>query len=284
MELRQVILKSLLGMCLLAMVSCGSNKQQLAYFMNIDSLKYTVNADPKAYGIKIIPDDELIKNVSSLIPEATSAYNAPLANVGGRTVSTSEVTAATSKASLAATGTAVMQTYIVDKKGDIIMPVLGRIHVEGLTAEEIASKIRSEVSKTVEDPFVRVQLLNYRINVLGEVQKPGAISVTRERYSILDALADAQDLTEFGRRDQVLLVREENGKRVAHPLNLNDARILESPYFYLQQNDVVYVEPNQVKESNSRYNQHNAYKLTVVSTIVSAASVIASLVIALTVK
>ncbi len=284
MELRQVILKSLLGMCLLAMVSCGSNKQQLAYFMNIDSLKYTVNADPKAYGIKIIPDDELIINVSSLIPEATSAYNAPLANVGGRTVSTSEVTAATSKASLAATGTAVMQTYIVDKKGDIIMPVLGRIHVEGLTAEEIASKIRSEVSKTVEDPFVRVQLLNYRINVLGEVQKPGAISVTRERYSILDALADAQDLTEFGRRDQVLLVREENGKRVAHPLNLNDARILESPYFYLQQNDVVYVEPNQVKESNSRYNQHNAYKLTVVSTIVSAASVIASLVIALTVK
>lgn len=288
MKLRKIILNSLLGICAMAMVSCGSHKQDLAYFMNIDSLNYVATADPQAYTIKIIPDDELIINISSLIPEATAAYNAPLANISGRPTNTPNLdgstSSASSKTSLATTGTAVMQTYIVDKQGNIMMPVLGKVHVAGLTTEQITGKITTAVAKDVEDPYVRVQLLNYRVNVLGEVKRPGSINVTKERYSVLDALADAQDLTEFGRRDKVLLIREENGKRVAHPLNLNDANVLSSPYFYLQQNDVVYVEPNRIKEDNSKYNQNNSYKLTVISTIVSAASVIASLVIALTVK
>ena len=88
-------------------------------------------------------------------------------------------------------------------------------------------------------------------------------------------------MTAYGRRDNVLLIREENGKHVYHRLNLNDAAVLSSPYFYLQQNDVVYVEPNEVQKSNSKYNQHNSYKLSVISTIVSAASVVASLAIVL---
>lgn len=101
---------------------------------------------------------------------------------------------------------------------------------------------------------------------------------------MLDALADAGDLTEYGERSNVLLVREENGERKFVHLDLNSSDLLTSPYFYLKQNDYIYVEPNEVRQANSKYNQNNSFKLTVVSTIVSAASVIASLVIALTVK
>ena len=119
---------------------------------------------------------------------------------------------------------------------------------------------------------------------MGEVKTPCAINVKRERYSILDALSDAGDLTEYGERDNVLLIREENGAKTYHRINLNDASILSSPYFYLKQNDVVYVEPNSIREDNSKYNQNNSYKVSVVSAIVSACSVVASLVIALTIK
>ena len=140
------------------------------------------------------------------------------------------------------------------------------------------------ISETVDDPIVRVQLVDFRVNVLGEVKKPGAVLVNKERYSILDALADANDLTEYGERSNVLLIREIDGKRIYQRLNLNSSDILTSPYFYLQQNDVVYVEPNEIRRENAKYNQNNAYKISVVSTIVSACSVIASLIIALTVK
>jgi polysaccharide export outer membrane protein len=158
------------------------------------------------------------------------------------------------------------------------------VKVQGLTTQQIKDKLVELISKDVDDPIVRVELMNFRVNVLGEVQRPGAVSVKRERYSVLDALADAGDLTEFGERSNVLLIREENGVKIYHRLNLNEASVLSSPYFYMQQNDVIYVEPNEIRKDNSKYNQNNAFKLSVISTIVSACSVIASLVIALTVK
>ncbi|MEG2819868.1 MAG: polysaccharide export protein, partial [Muribaculaceae bacterium] len=142
----------------------------------------------------------------------------------------------------------------------------------------------NKISQDVQDPFVSVMLVNFRINVLGEVKNPGQIDVTRQRFSILDALAKSGDLTEYGVRSNVLLIREENGVKTYHRLNLNDSAMLSSPYFYLQQNDVVYVEPNKIRKDNSKYNQNNSFKVSVVATIVSAVSVIASLVIALVIK
>ena len=114
------------------------------------------------------------------------------------------------------------------------------------------------------------------------MNKPGAIAVTKERYTILDAIADAQDLTNYGKRENILLIREEDGVATYHRLNLTDASLLTSPYFYLRQNDVIYVEPNKIITDNSKYNQYSGYKLSVISTVVGAVSVIASLVIALT--
>lgn len=263
--------KFLLLLCLFAVVaSCSTGKQNMKYFSNIDST--AINIASPEYAVKVIPDDELVITVNSLVPEATSAFNAPLANTGS------------SRTERQVSSQPTLQSYIVSPDGYITMPILGKVKVEGLTTRQISELISSEVSKTVKDPYVRVQLMNFRVNVLGEVNKPGAIAVTKERYSVLDALADAEDLTVYGKRESVLLIREEGDKITHVRLNLNDAALLTSPYFYLRQNDVIYVEPNKILRDNSKYSQYNGYKLSVISTIVSAASVIASLVIALTVK
>ena len=144
--------------------------------------------------------------------------------------------------------------------------------------------LTEKISEQVTDPIVRTELINFKVNVIGEVKEPRQVLVRSQRFSVLDALASAGDLTEFGKRSNVLVIREIDGEKHYARLNLGDSNVTSSPYFYLKKNDVVYVEPNKIRQDNSSYNQNNAFKLSVVSTIVSAASVIASLVIALTIK
>ena len=260
-----------LAVCLALMLSaCSTSKNSLTYFEDIKGIE-SGSVPSTEYSVKILPNDELFITVTSLIPQATAAYNLPISNPGILEI-------------LNVTTQPQQQTYVVDNAGDIDVPIVGKVHVEGLTTQQIKEKLVELIGKDVDDPIVRVELVNFRVNVLGEVNRPGAVSVKRERYSVLDALADAGDLTEFGERANILLIREEKGAKTYHRLNLNDASVLSSPYFYLQQNDVVYVEPNEIRKDNSKYNQNNAFKLSVISTVVSACSVIASLVIALTVK
>lgn len=267
------ISKLICAICLAAVLSsCSSSKENLTYFSNLSPEQTSGTIEGGSYEITIIPDDELVITVTSLTPEASAPFNTPVTAISNR----SEKSLVTQQQAL--------QTYVVDQNGFISMPIIGKIKAAGLTTTQLCQQITDKVAQSVIDPYVRVQLLNYRVNVLGEVKSPGAITVVKERYSILDAIAEAGDLTPYGRRENVLLIREENGQRVYHRLNLNDAAILSSPYYYLRQNDVVYVEPNNVLKSNSRYSQDNGYKLSVISTIVSAASVIASLAIALIAK
>lgn len=176
------------------------------------------------------------------------------------------------------------QPYVVSPDGFIDFPRLGKIHVAGMTLAQVGAYIEEKVAQSVYDPMVTVELVNFHVAVMGEVMQPGARLVNRERYSVLDALADAGDMTPYGERSSVLLIREENGQRTYHRLNLNSAEVLESPYFYLKQNDVVYVEPNKIRQANSKVDQDKQFKLSMTSVIVSAASVIASLVIALFIK
>lgn len=255
---------------ILIFTSCSSSKTSLTYFEDIKN--QTDGVIPVGdYKIKIVPDDELMISVNSLIPSATAEYNMPPINPSMR-------------GSSSVPTQYVMQTYVVDREGDILFPVLGKIHVEGMTVQELTKYLEGRISADVENPIVRVDLLSFRVNVLGEVRSPGMKQVKTQRFTLLDALAAAGDLTVHGERENVLLIREEKGKLTYHHFNLNDSKTLESPYFYLKQNDVVIVEPNKIQKDNSKYNQFNAYKVSVISTVVSAASVIASLVIALTVK
>lgn len=153
-----------------------------------------------------------------------------------------------------------------------------------MTIEQLKDYLTAEIAKEVKDPIVTVNLMNFKVAIGGEVKTPNTYKVNGNRITILDALAMAGDLTEYGERANVLIIREENGQRSYAHIDLNKSDLLTSPYYYLKQNDYIYVSPNKIKQANSKYNTNNSYKLSVTSTIVSACSVIASLIIALAVK
>jgi len=251
------------------LTGCSSKKTVLPYFTDMQQPLGELPA--MEYSPEIKPADELFINVTSSIPEAVVQYNMPLFNPAA----TSEVVLTT---------TARQLTYTVSESGDIDMPTLGRLHVAGMTVDKLQEYIQERVRKDVSDAIVRVELVNFTVVVAGEVAKPAAVPVTSRRFTVLDALGAVGDITPYGERDNVLVIREENGKRTFARLNLNESATLTSPYYYLQPGDYVYVEPNHVRQSNAKYNQDNAFKLSVISTIVSASSVVASLVIALAVN
>lgn len=252
------------------LLSCTSTKDNnLAYFKDLaTTTNGTLPNVQGNYPIRVQPDDELVITVTSSVPQATAAYNVPLDNPATRS-------------SLMTVTQPRTQTYIVDEHGDIMMPVLGRLHVGGKTIPEISSMVTTMVAENVKDPFVRVDIVNFSIDVLGEVRNPHRVVTGQQYYTVLDALAACGDLTEYGQRDRVYVIRTEDGQRAYHRLDLTSSEVFNSPYFYMRQNDVVYVEPNKIRIDNSKYNQNNAFKLSVISTVVSSVSVIASLIIAL---
>ncbi len=235
------------------------------------------------FTIKIVPDDELLINVAAAdqvaVQDFTIPYQHPRVRDFNSPVATEESQLITRRSQ-----NLTLQTYHVDAAGFISFPIFGKIHVAGMTLDGLAQYLEEKISETVVDPIVTVELVNFHVNIMGEVNKPGVQLVGRERYSILDAIAAAGDLTPYGERQNVWLIREENGQRQFHKMNLNDSKILESPYFFLTQNDVIYVEPNQIRAKNVSTDQERQFKLSMTSVIVSAASVIASLAIALFIK
>ncbi len=254
----------------IGLLLAGCKSSNLAYFSDVSTTDGAI-AIP-TIDIKIEPEDELLINVSSEVPEATAVYNLGFNNVA----MSSDIK--NSNVSLQ------RQTYKVDSKGDIMFPVLGRIHVEGMTTTQLAEDLTRRIAADVEAPFVRVELVNFNVDVMGEVLQPGRYRFETQKVSVLDALASAGDMTVFGKRDRVTVWRRENGQVTYHQLNLNDSKSHSSPYFYLKQNDVVYVEPSAARAGQADYNQNNSYKVSVISAVVSGISVITSLVIALVIN
>ena len=263
------IISAAIGIALLS--SCKTTNQ-ITYFQDINSyspeLLQEKNID---YEAKICKDDQLSIFVSSVDPNAVAAFNLPLTSylaAGEKDVVT----------------TPTVQTYLVDSKGDINFPILGRIQVTGMSRSELANYLQTKISAYAKSPLVTVQILNFKISVLGEVNSPGTRQVNNERISILDAIGMAGDLTIYGERKNILLIRDNNGKKEFHRFDLTATDLLESPYFYLQQNDIVYVEPNKARRGNAKYSQSDQFNVSVVSTIIVGISVIVSLAIALLVK
>lgn len=269
-KLTKMKLKSLVAALTIAcaLASCSSSKTVLPYFNDISEIKDgTFNADE--FLPKLQADDELFISVNSLNSAVSAQYNLPL----GNPAKNSEIVTTT---------TPQQQTYVVTSDGYLNFPVLGRIKVAGMTTEQLQKYLTERISQDVEQPLVKVQLINFKVNVTGEVAKPGTQRVSVLKYTILDAISQAGDLTPYGERNNVLLVRQEDdGQYSYHHIDLNSSEVLSSPYFYLKQNDFIYVQPNKVRQANAKYNQDNAYKVTVISTVVSACSVVVSLIIAL---
>jgi polysaccharide export outer membrane protein len=167
----------------------------------------------------------------------------------------------------------MLQSYLVDVNGNINFPVIGSIQLAGLTKSQAIKRIKEELSPYLKNAIVTIQFLNYKITVLGEVARPGQYSINNERVTVLDALGLAGDMTIFGKRENVLITRENNGKLEFVRLNLNSDEVFRSPYYFLQQNDVVYVEPNKVKAISSE-NVNTGLYLSTISTLASALTVI----------
>lgn len=247
----------------LLLTGCGSSKN-VAYFQNSDNVNLDLSR--VLYDARIMPKDVLTITVNTTDPEAAAPFNLTVATVQSVSLRTSS------------TSQAVLQSYIVDNEGNIDFPLIGEVHLGGLTKNEAEKVIMEKIKPYLnasERPIVTVRMINYKISVLGEVQRPGMFTVANEKINILEALAQAGDLTIYGVRDRVKLIREDNtGKKEIHELNLNDANIINSPYYYLQQNDIVYVEPNKVKSQNSSVGSMTTLWFSATSILISLTSLL----------
>jgi polysaccharide biosynthesis/export protein len=251
----------LVGLIALLMCSCVSRKQ-LAILQPItpesaEQINQQMKAQPEPC-VKI--NDALIITVTALDPEAVLPYN--LANVAYASPTSSTVPT-----------TANYQYYTVDGNGDIDFPVLGKLHVVGMTQSEVINMIQDKLKGQIVEPIVTLRFLNAKVTVLGEVKNPGTYQLNNGRMTLFEALGAAGDLTQYGRRDNVLIMRENDGKLTFERINLNTDEVFYSPFFYLQQNDVVVVEPNQARSTS---NQTISLWLSMVSTVSSAATVVVS--------
>ena len=245
-------------LCLLTLlVSCSAPKE-VPYLQDITSLKEE-NID-KIYEVIIHKDDLLAILVNSKDPELAMPFNMPMV--------TYRVGSATSG------GQQRLLGYLVDQNGDIDFPILGKLHVEGLTRMQVTELIKQKLisEDLIKDPIVTVQFLNFKVSVMGEVARPGTFDISGDRITLLEALSMAGDLTIYGRRDRVAVIREKDGKRRILYHDLRSSDIFQSPCYYLQQNDIVYVEPNKAKTGQSRINSNNS-----VGVWLSAVSVLASI-------
>lgn len=241
---------------LMVFSSCGSRKS-MVYFQP-DSTQ--INTVYEQYVPKIQKSDILTIVVTAADPKVTAPFN-PL--------STMTATSMTQGVDMA-----LRPTYTVDDKGDITMPMLGKVNIVGLTRLEAIEKIRAELSQYIKDPGVNMNFNNFRVSVLGEVARPGSFIMPTERVTVLEALGMAGDLTIRGVRENVTLIREVDGKKSTHRLDLTKQETLNSPYYYLLQNDVIYVEPNKAQINNSKLGANTNIIISIAGLLITVISVL----------
>lgn len=256
----------LAAVAILLMVSCKTPKN-VAYIQNSDTVD--LSKSEYLYDAHIMPKDILTITVNTVNPEAARPFNLLVHN----TLNKSGNNLGTNGGSLT--------VYLVDNEGFIEFPIVGKLKVGGLTIPLCEKLVHDKIQRFMnaeEDPIVTVRMTNYKISVLGEVNKPGMFTISNEKVSIFEALALAGDLSIYGIRDRVKLIREDSkGRKEIHTVSLNDANIVNSPYYYLQQNDIVYVEPNSVKARNSAIGTSTTIWISVTGALVSLASLIVNI-------
>lgn len=260
---------STLILAVVLMTSCGTVKD-IAYFQN--KVVNEPEAIDKHAGIVIQPKDMLSIVVSSRNPELVAMFNLPVISyqAGSEIVS--------------GAGQQRLMGYVVDNNGYIDFPVLGPIKVAGLTRWELSKLIKERLLNEglLTDAVVTVEFMNFKVSVIGEVNSPGTYTLNNDKVTILQAISLARDLTIFGQRENVCVIREREGERVIYEINLCDVSMFNSPAYYLQQNDVVYVQPSEIKARQSTTDD-KALRMTSIfvsggSLLVSIAALIVNLV------
>lgn len=244
---------------------CMSTKN-ITYFQNKGDINLA--ASKQLYDAKIMPKDILQIQVFSMTPEASETFNL-LKNISASTSTTNT------------TNQNSVYNYLVSNDGTIVMPIIGTVKVGGLSKNEAESLIKSKIQPYMsesENVVVHVRMMNYKYAVLGGVRKPGLYTTQNEKVSILEAIAQAGDLTTFAYRDRIFLIRENSdGQKEYHQLNINDANIISSPYYYLQQNDVIYVESRKTEARNAFISSNTSVWISLASSLMSIATFILAL-------
>ncbi|WP_412985168.1 polysaccharide biosynthesis/export family protein [Pontimicrobium sp. IMCC45349] len=250
--------KLLLLLCVLTLTSCAS-RQDIVYFQD-EPISNTIENSNANFEIRFKPDDLLTIDVSALDPDAARPFNLPAVSYNNSVIS--------------ARGDLKMQTYLVDIHGNIEFPVLGTIKIAGLSRSEANAMLKEKLTEYIKNPIVNIRLANFTITVLGEVTRPGTYTVQDERISLSEALGLAGDLTIYGKRDNVFLIREVDGEKRYAKFDLTSINVMNSPNYYLTQNDVIYVEPNNAKVRSSSYNQNNGVIIAGISTLATIVAII----------
>ena len=250
-----------LVVCMAVFFTACTSTKKIIYLQDVVPLKQ--QEIEQKYEVIIHGDDLLAIMVNSRDPELALPFNMPMVSyqLGSNTGGQQRVLG-----------------YLVDTNGNIDFPILGEIHVEGLTRMQLTELIKNKLIEgdLIKDPIVTVQFLNFKISVMGEVGRPGSFTISGDRITLLEAFSMAGDLTIYGRRDRVGVIRENNGKRTILFHDLRSADIFNSPCYYLQQNDIVYVEPNKAKSGQSSINQNNSIGVWV--SVISLLTTIAVLI------
>ncbi len=244
---------------IITLTSCVSEKDIL-YLQDVDKLQQ--DSDLGTYKTILRPNDLLSILVSSYDLDAVRPFN--LSSVAPDQISMSQGN--TSQQG---------QSYLVDAEGNIEFPVLGKVKVAGSSRIEVVKLLKDQIAQYVKDPIVNVRIINYKITVLGEVTKPGTFTIPDERISILGAIGLAGDLTIYGKRDEVLVIREkEDGVKTYEKLDLRSKSIFKSDFFYLQQNDVVVVSPNKVQVKQAGVNSSTSLYFSIATLLVGIATLV----------
>jgi polysaccharide export outer membrane protein len=238
--------------------SCASRKN-IVYFQDEPLEADLSMSTPEQLIYKT--DDLLTINVSAFVQETVAPFNLTVASSFNNNNPNN------------IQGNLQLQTYLVDYNGNIEFPVLGTIKVAGLTRTELTEYLTKRISEYANDPIVNVRLTNFTVTILGEVSRPGTFTIQDERVTLIEALGLASDLTIYGKRQNVRLIREIDGKKKFTEIDLTSINSVNSPVYYLQQNDVIYVEPNKARVRSSAYNQNNGVIISAVGTLATIVAI-----------
>jgi polysaccharide export outer membrane protein len=245
---------------LLFLFNACASKQDIVYYQDIDGV--TSQQKANSYEIKIQPDDLLSIIVSAEDPEIAIPFNL-------RTVSLASPSRQNS-----VRGEETMQFYLVDINGNIEFPVLGKLKVGGLTRTEILNMFHTKIVLYIKNPIINLRIVNFKISVQGEVVSPGSYSVNTERVTLIEALAMAKDLTIYGKRNNILIIREVDGIKTFNRVDITNADFINSPFYYLAQNDVIYVEPNKNKINGAAVGPNTSVLISITSLIITILTLI----------
>nr|WP_294930690.1 polysaccharide biosynthesis/export family protein [uncultured Flavobacterium sp.] len=225
------------------------------YYQNIDGINNLQNTS--SYEVKIQPDDLLMIIVSAEDPEIAIPFNLTSVVLPNKTNL------------LTATGQQTIQSYLVDNNGNIEFPVLGKLQVGGLTRTEVLQSLKDKIGVYIKNPIINLRIMNFKISLQGEVNIPGTYSVASERVTLIEALSMGKDLTIYGKRNNILVIREINGIKSYNRVDITNADFINSPFYYLAQNDVVYVQPNNVKVNASAVGPNTSVIISAISILIS---------------